>query len=65
LTSKRYILIRDVGLDTSGKLDNTTINLAVNLKIPHHQGAGGEDDFVLCRQRNNSETKQKKKKRRA
>jgi hypothetical protein len=42
----KYILIRDVGLDASGKLDKITINLAVNLKIPHHQGAGGEDDFV-------------------
>ncbi len=42
----KYILIRDVRLDASGKLDKITINLAVNLKIPHHQGAGGEDDFV-------------------
>ncbi len=42
----KYILIRDVGLAASGKLDKITINLTVNLKIPHHQGAGGEDDFV-------------------
>ncbi len=42
----KYILIRDVGLAASGKLDKITINLAVNLKIPHHQGAGGEDDFA-------------------
>ncbi len=42
----KYILIRDVGLDASGKLDRITINLTVNLKIPHHQGAGGEDDFA-------------------
>jgi hypothetical protein len=43
-----YIIIRvrDVGLDASGKLDKITINLAVSLKIPHHQGAGGEDDFT-------------------
>ncbi len=33
-------------MDASGKLDKTTINLAVNLKIPHHQGAGGKDDFI-------------------
>ena len=42
----KYILIRDVGLEASGKLDKITINLTVNLEIPHHQGAGGEDDFA-------------------
>jgi len=41
-----HILVRDVGLDATGKLDNISIKLASNLKIPHHQGAGGEDDFV-------------------
>jgi hypothetical protein len=41
-----HVLVRDVGLDATGKLDNKTINLASNLKIPHHQGAGGEDDFI-------------------
>ena len=42
----KYILIRDVGLSASGKLDRITINLATKLKLPHHQGAGGEDDFT-------------------
>ncbi len=42
----KYILIRDVGLGASGKLDRITINLATKLKILHHQGAGGEDDFT-------------------
>jgi hypothetical protein len=28
----KYILIRDAGLDASGKLDKITINLTVNLK---------------------------------
>ena len=42
----KHILIRDVGLSASGKLDRITINLATKLKIPHHQGAGGEDDFT-------------------
>ncbi len=42
----KYILIRDVGLEASGMLDKITINLTVNLEIPHHQGAGGEDDFA-------------------
>ncbi len=42
----KYILIRDVGLEASGKLDKITINLTVNLEIPHHQGTGGEDDFA-------------------
>ena len=41
-----YILIRDVGLDASGKLDKITLNLAAKLQIPHHVGAGGEEDFT-------------------
>jgi hypothetical protein len=41
-----HILVRDVGLDATGKLDRNTINLVSNRKIPHHQGAGGEDDFT-------------------
>jgi hypothetical protein len=40
-----HILVRDVGLDATGKLDKNTIKFASNLRIPHHQGAGGEDDF--------------------
>ncbi len=41
-----HILIRDVGLDASGKLDKITLNLAAKLQIPHHVGAGGEEDFA-------------------
>jgi hypothetical protein len=41
-----HILIRDVGLDASGKLDKITLNLAAKLEIPHHVGAGGEEDFA-------------------
>jgi hypothetical protein len=41
-----HILIRDVGLDASGKLDKITLNLAAKLEIPHHVGAGGEEDFT-------------------
>ena len=40
------MLIRDVGLDASGKLDKITLNLAAKLQIPHHTGAGGEEDFT-------------------
>ena len=43
---ENYILIRDVGLDASGKLDKITLNLAAKLQIPHHVGAGGEEDFA-------------------
>jgi hypothetical protein len=42
----KYMLIRDVRLGASGKLDRTSINLATKLKIPHHQGAEIEDDFT-------------------
>ncbi len=41
-----HILVRDVGLDATGKLDKNTIKLASSLKMPHHQGAGDEDDFI-------------------
>jgi hypothetical protein len=41
-----YILTRDVGLDASGKLDKITLNLAAKLQIPHHVGAGCEEDFA-------------------
>jgi hypothetical protein len=35
-----------VGLDATGKLDQATLNLAAKLKLPHHVGAGGEEDFT-------------------
>jgi hypothetical protein len=41
-----HILIRDVGLNASGRLDKITLNLAAKLEIPHHVGAGGEEDFA-------------------
>ena len=40
-----FILIRDVGLDATVKLDHKSLLLACRLKIPHHQGAGGESDL--------------------
>ncbi len=33
------LLVRNVGLSSQGKLDDTTSNLAARLKIPHHVGA--------------------------
>jgi hypothetical protein len=41
-----HILIRDVGLDATGRLDQITLNFAAKLKLPHHAGAGGEEDFT-------------------
>ncbi len=41
-----HILIRNVGLDATGKLDQATLNLSAKLKLPHHVGAGGEEDFT-------------------
>jgi hypothetical protein len=41
-----HILIRNVELDATGRLDQTTLSLAAKLKIPHHVGAGGEEDFT-------------------
>jgi hypothetical protein len=42
----KHILVRALGLSALGKLDNTTIKIAAQLDIPHHEGAGGVDDFV-------------------
>ena len=42
----RHVLIRGVGLSALGKLDRTSIELAAKLDIPHHEGAGGEEDFI-------------------
>jgi hypothetical protein len=41
----RHILIRGAGLSALGKLDKETIKLAARLDIPHHEGAGGVEDF--------------------
>ena len=41
----KHILIRGAGLSALGKLDNETIELAAILDIPHHEGAGGVEDF--------------------
>ena len=42
----KHILIRSAGLSAMGRLDNTTIKIAAELDIPHHEGAGGVEDFV-------------------
>jgi hypothetical protein len=42
LVSARYydeqILIRNVGLTSTGQLDNKTLALAAKLRLPHHRG---------------------------
>ena len=42
----KHILIRSAGLSALGRFDSTTIKLAAELDIPHHEGAGGVEDFV-------------------
>jgi hypothetical protein len=42
----KHVLIRGIGLSALGKLDGETIKLAAQLEIPHHEGAGGEEDFT-------------------
>ncbi len=41
-----HILIRDVGLDASGKLNKITLYLAAKREIPHHVEAGWGEDFA-------------------
>ncbi len=43
---EKHILVRNIGISALGKLDKETIKLAAQLNIPHHEGAGGESDFV-------------------
>jgi hypothetical protein len=42
----KHVLIRGVGLSATGKLDSDTIKIAATMEIPHHEGAGGVEDFV-------------------
>ena len=42
----KHILVRGLGLSALGKLDTKTVKIAAQLDIPHHEGAGGIDDFV-------------------
>jgi hypothetical protein len=42
----KHILVRGLGLSALGKLDAKTVKIAAQLEIPHHEGAGGVDDFV-------------------
>ena len=59
----QHLLIRNVGISTQGKLGPTTLQLAIKLKIPHHLGAGGEDDFKNSEafQRQTKQTTHKRK----
>ena len=41
-----HALVRNVGLNSLGTLNESTIKLVSSLNLPHHLGAGGEDDFV-------------------
>ena len=40
------VLVRNIGLNSLGVLNSTSIRLAASLEIPHHEGAGGENNFV-------------------
>jgi hypothetical protein len=42
----KYILVRGLGQSALGKLDNETVRIAAHLDIPHHEGAGGIEDFA-------------------
>ena len=42
----KHILVRGLGLSAQGKLDSETVRIAAHLDVPHHEGAGGEEDFA-------------------
>jgi hypothetical protein len=62
----KHLLVRAIGLSALGKLDENTIKLASRLKIPHHEGAGGVEDFVdkEAFQRHVKKVKNRKKRKR-
>ena len=43
----KHVLIRNVRLTGLGVLDPPSTRLAATLPLPHHTGAGGDDDFEL------------------
>jgi hypothetical protein len=42
----QHVLIRNVSISTAGRLSADTIMMTAALRLPHHRGAGGTDDFV-------------------
>ena len=40
------VLVRNIGLSSEGILDSSSLKLAASLELPHHEGAGGVEDFV-------------------
>ena len=42
----QHVLVRDVQLNAHGVLNTNSIRVAVQVNLPHHQGAGGDDDFL-------------------
>ncbi len=42
----KHILVRGLGLSALGKLDSETVRIAAHLDAPHHEGAGGVEDFI-------------------
>ncbi len=42
----KHILVRGIWLSALGKLDNDTVKIAARLDVPHHEGAGGIEDFA-------------------
>jgi hypothetical protein len=42
----KHILVRGLGLSAQGKLDSETVRIAAHLDVPHHEGAGGVEDFI-------------------
>ena len=48
LPSKEWddlFLVRNITLQADGRLDDKSAKVAADLNIPHHQGAGGDDNF--------------------
>ncbi len=43
---EKHVLVRNIGVSALGKLDEETVELTAQLNVPHHEGAGGENDFV-------------------
>ena len=56
----QLVLVRNVGLDSMGVLNSTSIELAASLDIPHHEDAGRKEDFVSKREHEKHISKNKR-----
>ena len=54
------VLVRNIGLDSEGILNTSSLKLPAYLELPHHEGAGGVEDFIFTKEYKKHMKKNKK-----